>query len=172
MITISESGVVFGPFDEKLVFKIEDSSILATAGEGIKTVEFIYLYKDHDYLLVEAKTSCPNKDNAKDDAEKTAKYKAYFDDVAQKFEDSLDVFSACMMGQHGDSPEIGSSIKEKKPFTLSKLFLVLVITSAQESWLPGPKAELENHLRSLLKKYKAEVIVLNTELAMQKGLIQ
>ncbi len=43
MITIKESGVTFGHFDEKDIYKIENSAGHQGLGDGFKIVEFTYL---------------------------------------------------------------------------------------------------------------------------------
>ena len=41
MTIIKESGMAFGDYDDKNLFKIENSSIHTLAGLNIKSVEFI-----------------------------------------------------------------------------------------------------------------------------------
>ena len=43
MITIQESGMTFGNFDEKDIYKIENSAGHQGLGDGFKIVEFTYL---------------------------------------------------------------------------------------------------------------------------------
>ena len=43
MTIIKESGMAFGDYDDKNLFKIENSSIHTLAGLNIKSVEFILL---------------------------------------------------------------------------------------------------------------------------------
>lgn len=43
MITIQESGMTFGHFDEKDIYKIENSAGHQGLGDGFKIVEFTYL---------------------------------------------------------------------------------------------------------------------------------
>lgn len=45
----------FGNFDEKNLFEIENSNLLKTLGEGIKTVEFILLRSNKNIVFLEAK---------------------------------------------------------------------------------------------------------------------
>ena len=42
MTIIKESGMAFGDYDDKNLFKIENSSIHTLAGLNIKSVEFIF----------------------------------------------------------------------------------------------------------------------------------
>lgn len=41
----------FGNFDEKNLFEIENSNLLKTLGEGIKTVEFILLRSNKNIVF-------------------------------------------------------------------------------------------------------------------------
>ena len=42
MITITESGMIFGPFADQQVYLIEKSDAYTNLGEGVKVVEFVY----------------------------------------------------------------------------------------------------------------------------------
>tara|TARA_R110001583_G_scaffold9948_8_gene46412 strand:- start:332 stop:526 length:195 start_codon:yes stop_codon:yes gene_type:complete len=58
MITITESGMTFGPFDPDRVFRIEESAFLR--GKQLKACEFVWLTPQDSLLLIEAKSSVPN----------------------------------------------------------------------------------------------------------------
>lgn len=73
---IEEPGVKFGGLEERRLFWVEHSDIYRSLGEGIKTVEFIYLTKEENVLFVEAKNSCPNIANKDESEDKQKKYEA------------------------------------------------------------------------------------------------
>ena len=52
-MVIEESGMRFGGLEKERLFWIEHSDIYKRLGEGIKTVEFIYLLKEDRILLIE-----------------------------------------------------------------------------------------------------------------------
>ena len=59
MITINESGMTFGPFEESCVFKIESSQLYQNVQKNeVKTVEFV-LKESGQQSIVEAKSSSP-----------------------------------------------------------------------------------------------------------------
>lgn len=172
MRTIEEPGIVFGGFDEKRLFMIEHSDVHKKAGKGIKSVEFIYLTNHDDLLFVEAKKSCPNAMNKDETAEKQRKYEEFFSDVTDKFIDSIEMFATTALGRNNECANIGEEIRNKENYAKTNFKLVLVVTEAEESWLPGPKAELEERLLRWRKIWKADVLVINKKMALEYGLIK
>lgn len=65
-------------------------------------------------------------------------------------------------------------MKKVKPLRNKEIYFVLVITADEilEDWLNGPKLELEERLRKIMKIWKVKVIVLNTTLAKKFGIIR
>lgn len=165
---ILESGVNFGPFEAERLFRIEHSDIHKQAGEGIKSVEFIYLTRGNNILFVEAKSSCPNPANKDECAEK---YEKNYADITDKFVDSLNMFAATVLGRNGESKSIGGQFKSRT-YGKTGIKFVLVITEAKEEWLTGPKAELEHRLLRFRKIWKADVVVLNKEMAVDFGIVK
>ena len=170
---IRESGVSFGPFEDEQIFHIEESSIYKQMGQGIKTVEFIYAYNENGIVnLLEAKTSCPNAANKFLDKEHEVSFDNFFDDVTHKVMDSVDILLVSILGRYNAKGEIGLFIRNQCLQNI-RLRFILVITSskADVSWLPAPKAELERRLFSLRKIWGLEIVVLDRNLAKEKGLI-
>ena len=172
MVFIEESGVKFGGVDEECLFQIECSDIYRQLGEGIKTVEFIYLTKEENVLFVEAKNSCPNVANKDDNENKQKKYEEYFADVTDKFIDSLNMFATTVLGRNGHSNDVGDRILQENTYAEKGIKFVLVVAGAEESWLGGPKAELELRLLRYRKIWKADVVVLNKRMAVELGLAE
>lgn len=172
MRVIEEPGIVFGPFEEKRLFVIEHSDAHKKAGTGIKTVEFVYLTDNDNLWFVEAKKTCPNVKNKDETAEKQRKYEEFFSDVTDKFIDSIEMYAAMALGRGGDYEDIGKEIRDKRTYVNTGFKLILVVAEAEESWLMGPKIELETRLMRWRKIWKADVIVLNKQLAKEYGLIK
>lgn len=169
---IEESEMRFGGFEKERLFWIEHSDIYRRVGEGIKTVEFIYFSKEENILLIEAKRTCPNRANRDDSEEKQKKYEEYYADVTEKFIDSINMLAATALGRNGQSESVGDSIFQTSTYAESGIKFVLVITDAEESWLGGPKAELELRLFRYRKIWKADVVVLNKKMAVELGLVE
>ena len=170
---ILESGREFGEFVEDNLFYIEHSNMLDNLGRGIKTVEFITL-DDNIIMFLEAKTGCPNPLNKLKDSEAKNKYIEFYDDIAEKFQDSLQIFTAGILERYEKTDEIGVNLRKVKPLKNKEIYFVLVISADEilEDWLYGPKLELEERLRKIMKIWKVKVIVLNTILAKKFGIIR
>lgn len=131
MITINESDMEFGIFQKEKVFRMEDSRLQHSFGEGVKTVEFVLL-KDRDKLLfVEAKKSCPNRDNRYENKGKTEKFEEYFSDISDKFVDSLQMMLNIFLDRRTvNLDEVGSHITDEKIYSILKFRFVLVVKNA------------------------------------------
>ena len=172
MKTVEESGVIFGEFEEEQLFVIEYSDVHKKAGEGIKTVEFVYLTKNDNLLFVEAKKSCPNAANRYEDANKEIKYEEYYSEITDKFIDSINMYAATALGRYNDCTSVGKKLRNKDSYEKTKLRFILVITNAEDDWLMGPKAELEERLLRYRKIWKADILVLNRQTAKDFGLVK
>lgn len=170
---ITESGVDFGEYEAEDLFHIESSNLLKSLGKGIKTVEFITLQQKDNIIFVEAKTGCPNPKNKEKGGQDAENFNAFYDDIADKFIDSLQVYIAGILGNFEDTSEIGKNLTKVKPLKSKKLTFVLVITADEilEDWLQGPKLELEQRLKRLIKIWNVKIVVLNKQLAVEFGLV-
>ena len=168
---IIESDMYFGDYLEENFFKIENSKLHLSFGEGIKVVEFLLYRKNDKLLFVEAKKTCPNAANKEESAEKSAKFEEYYEDIKDKFIDSLQMFLTTILKRGIEDEEIGAVLKTKTDYSKTGLCFVLVIRNADELWLAGPKAELEKRLQSIRKIWGIKIVVLNYELAMEYGLV-
>lgn len=170
---ITESGVDFGEFEVGNLFHIEASNLQKSLGQGIKTVEFIILQKKNDIIFLEAKTGCPNPENKVKDGKEATNFDKYYNEIAEKFTDSLQVYIAGILGNYENIDEIGKNLLNVKPLRSRKLKFILVITADEilEDWLQGPKLELEERLKHFMKIWKIQIVVLNKDLAGRYGLI-
>lgn len=80
---------------------------------------------------------------------------------------------AAILGRYGISREVGQNMQGLTALAKRPLQFVLVLTDpkVEDSWLSGPKAELEKRLLSIRKTWGLEVIVMNRELAETYHLI-
>ncbi len=170
---IVESDMEFGIFPKEKVFRIENSKLHQSFGEGIKTVEFVLLKGKHCLLFIEAKKSCPNKSRKDEDDEKAQKFENYFSEISDKFVDSLQMMFNVALQRNENIDEIGDYIGNREFYSKAKFLFVLVIKTARdEEWLAGPKEELEARLLRWRKLWGVEIVVLNEELAAKYGLVR
>ena len=171
MKMIRESGVDFDPYEENRLFHIEQSTLYASFGEGIKTTEFI-LQKNANIIFVEAKTNVPNPENKDLSAKNRENYETFFSEVPAKFVDSFGIYTAALLRKYSNVSEIGTDLQEPD-LSAKKLIFALVITNptAQIDWLPPIHAVLEDRLRRWMKIWDIDVVVCNQALAKQYGLI-
>ena len=170
---VTESGVDFGEFEAEDLFHIESSNLLKSLGKGIKTVEFITLQQKDNIIFVEAKTGCPNPKNKEKGGQDAKKFNEFYNDISDKFIDSLQVYIAGILENFEDTSEIGKNLMKVKPLKSKKITFVLVITADEilEDWLQGPKLELEQRLKRLIRIWNVKIVVLNKQLAVKFGLV-
>jgi len=169
MISIDESEMTFGPFDEEFFFHIERSEVYIGIAENVKMVEFI-TYKQqpvgiHRIMLVEAKQSSPHPANIND-------WDVYITDLKEKFENGLCLFIALCLKRHVD-PEFPDSMQHIDLST-NQFLLTLVIKGHRPDWLAPLRDALKLKLLPLQKTLNLgpnPVMVLNDELAATMGLI-
>lgn len=111
---ITESGVDFGEFEAENLFAIESSNILKKFGQGIKTVEFVTLFRKDNIIFLEAKTGCPNPNNKEKGGEDAERFQLFYDDIADKYIDSLQVYLAGVLEKFEDTGEIGKNLVNVK----------------------------------------------------------
>ena len=169
-MTINESGVLFVFPDEK-VFHIEASGLYTgIADKGVCTVEMICLENVDTLNLIEAKTTCPNAENVMENVEKQRKYNEYFNQLETKYGHSLQMLSTVLLKRYTMTEKDLNDVVTMASLKDIKINLILVIKKAELLWLHSVKAELERRLLPIRKIWKADVIVLNEELAIQKKL--
>ena len=168
MKIIPESEMNFGPFDQSVLFQIEKSKIYKALGTGIKTVEFILRYGEESIVFLEAKKSCPNRENRYTSHEKEVKFEEYYASITEKFTASLQIFIATILDKYEDISEVGTNFQNIYSMRNIQLKFILVVKNAEDiTWLAGPLAELKARLLQLRKIWGVEVAVLNEELARQ-----
>lgn len=167
-ITITESGMNFGPFEEDKVFHIEKSVLYESLGEGIKTAEFVWLRTVEDrpiFWVVEAKSSSPRPQSSQE-------FQNFLVEIGEKWVNSLSLTISAIIGRHGslaDLPETWLST----PLADLDVKLVLVIRGHQPDWLAPLRDALNRELRPIIKTLAlgSPVFVLNEAMAIKHGLL-
>ena len=165
-VSITESGVTFGPFPEDRLYYIEKSDSFINYGNGLSTVEFVYKNAKNQICFVEAKSSAPNPanpENAPDCIE------VWMHDIVKKFCDSLQLFLAVYL-KRCEEPKMGSEISAVDIHAVPIKF-ILVMTPFQSEWLQPVQDELNKQLHGVTKRWNAAVAVMNAELAKEYGMI-
>jgi len=163
-VTISESGLIFGEYEESDVFLIEDSLIYESLGSGIRTVEFILRNKIDEILLVEARSSSPMPGNEND-------FDTFVDLIYDKFAHSVDLYFSLILkridDRNGDMPDSFRSVD----YFAAKVKLLLVINGHKIEWLPPISDALFRKLKRHLRTWRLELAVINHEQAKGLGLL-
>jgi|BioPla2DNA2_1021312.scaffolds.fasta_scaffold10131_2 hypothetical protein len=164
MIQIEESKMLF-EFKEGQVFRIENSILQKSIGEGIKTVEFLVTLKEDEICFIEAKSSSPRPT-----PENKEKFDTFINEISDKFLHSFNMYlSAILKRNHYD--EIPSALidinKEKAAFKY-----ILIIKGHKIEWLQPLKDAIYKKLLHQNKIWKNSVILMNEEIAKQYKLVK
>lgn len=163
-VTITESGLAFGDFDEANLFYAEQSNIYNSLGENIKSVEFV-LWKRNDHIIfVEAKSSSPKPSNQVD-------FDEYIDEVYKKFYHSIDLFFSLIVNRLDARREMPLCFKQTN-YAMARIKLIFVINGHKTEWLPPISEALTRKLRMQIKTWRLDLTVLNHELADNYGLLK
>lgn len=96
-ITIEESDMTFGPYEETNCFHIEKSQLYKKIQEGIKIAEFLLLEKDDQSMekiwIIEAKKSSPRPATQPN-------FDDFIQDIYSKMNNTLSVFLAMYLHRH------------------------------------------------------------------------
>lgn len=162
-----ESGMQLGPFNDEDYFKIENSPLHLSMKNGVKSVECI-LTRFDSILFIEAKTSCPNIENSKDDDEKKEKCDAYFKDIREKFEDAFNMYLTICVEKNFEAYGMGENLLDKDIFKKRSIKFILIVKNAHQDWLLQITSFLEKELIKLRRIWKVEIRVLNEEIAIAR----
>lgn len=165
MITISESNMNFGPFEEDCVFYIEKSHLYQNICYGVQMAEFI-LKKDKNLIFIEAKSSSP-KQLKKDDGSPCD----FIVEVSDKLTNALELFISANLKIANDSKEEANNLIDFNSISEYSIKFRLVINGHKKEWLTNIQDALEKNLKSYSKIWNIEVKVLNDETARQYKLI-
>ena len=165
MITIPESGMRFGPFNKDRVFRIETSTLYATAGEGIRSVEFLLVREPKSLIFLEAKSSSPNPDS-----EPAERFSCFIREIAEKFIHSFELYYSAILKRHEQNNDIPDFFKHLDNGTISIVFC-LVIKGHKIDWLPCIHAALRREIAPYIAIWGITVAVFNDQLAKEYHLI-
>lgn len=165
MITVRESGLEFGPFDECDLFRVENSPYTSRL-QGIKACEFAWWEKSKNrLLLVEAKSSIPNPENSRD------KYDQFFSDIFEKFDNSMQLLAAGNLKRSKSlTSELGDGIAQVD-WPKASIRFFLVIPQVPEESLPPMTDKLRKTLYRQCRIWRADVFVINENMARKQGLL-
>lgn len=158
-ISITESGMTFGPFPDAEIFQIENSPLHKAATTGTKTVEFVW-YRRGTMIFVEAKSSSPKINTPLSESARK-----YGDEIAQKYVHSLQMLLSTWMGA---TPGISPPFPTPTPFP--NLVLILVIPKSPPEWLVPLRDYLDPLVQRWLGVWKPKLLVLNQDQAIQNKL--
>lgn len=169
MMTIQESDMEFGEYDDSCVFRIEKSAVYKDLSVcGIKTCEFVLL-KDNSLFFIEAKSSCPNHFAANSIEEKKKKYDEYVSEIVQKMKDSIDLYAGMLLNRHNNS-EISNTLKNGVNGSRN-VVLVLVVKKAEKEWLVPFNDVFKKKLRKEIALWHVKnFLVINEEMAINMKL--
>jgi hypothetical protein len=170
-ITIPESGLEFGPFDDDKCFYVEKSALYASLGEGVKMVEFLLVRPGRNgtvnLLCVEAKTSNPREENQ-------PRFNEYCSEIRDKMYNALLLFLGAQLGRHGNAAdELPEGLRTLDLQTAGVRF-VLVVSSAKPDWLTQLQNKMVHVMQPLAKTFNTgpnSVAVLDADRARARGLI-
>lgn len=165
MITVTESGIEFGPFEQDHIFHVEKSPCV-TSLKGIKVCEFAWRsVKENQLVFIEAKSSVPHPSKS------PIEYEEYFNDMLEKFDNSLQLLLVgCVHKNTMLASELAPGVSGVN-WNRTKILFYLVIPQAPIGVLEGLTSKLRRSLRRQLKIWEAEAFVINEQLVKRKGLV-
>ena len=164
MIKKIESNMMFS-FEKKYYYSIEGDDFYhkITSKYQAKICDFI-IYKKNKILFIEAKSSAPK--NRKDLDE-------FAEDIYQKFWDSLLIFIAIQNDRKNTiSKNIGAILKQVSLKNDIQLILIINNKAFKKANIIHLKEVLSKKMRKLIYLFSVELIVLNSEQAKSRELIQ
>ena len=171
MDPIVESGMTFGPYPDEHCFHVEKSATYERIQQGVQMAEFLLLRlktgKPPEVWVVEAKTSAPRAESVDDFAN-------YINEVREKLVNGFGLGLASHLRRHAMGvAEMPAGISALDLGTAG-FRLLLVIKTAQYSWLPPLNDALKAALHPTVKIWALgpnAVAVLTEDHARQLGLI-
>lgn len=164
MITITESGMTFGPFDPDRVFRIEESAFVRS--KSLKVCEFVWLTPQDNLLLIEAKSSVPNPRKS------PKEYDEFFVKIFEKLDNSLQILAAGLLGRHNELTQEIGLLAAINPFGPERRIMrYLVIPGIPDEYLPPFSDKLASVLKRQSQIWRTEVKVINERLAKKVELL-
>ncbi|MDT8448096.1 MAG: hypothetical protein RRB13_14485 [bacterium] len=162
-ITITESGMDFGPYPKNDVFHIEQSQTFKKL-KGVQIGEFVLL-RGGKLLFIEAKSSSPRPETHPD-------FQTFIAEIHEKLANSLTLSVAALLKRHGAAnselppPIRGVSLSQVE------FLLILVLPDHPDKALAPIRDALGSSLRAFCNIWSpAEIVVLNRQSAQNRNLI-
>lgn len=168
MIEIEESGMLFR-FEDDMIFKIENSELHKSAGDGIKSVEFVVEFKNNEIYFVEAKSSSPKPIKKNKEKNEKDEFEEFIEKISEKFIHSFDLYLSAIL-KINENLELSNKFKEND-YSKVKFKFILIIKGHKREWLLAIRDSLEFKLKYHRKIWKTTCIVMNEEVAIEKGLV-
>lgn len=170
-VILHESGLAFGPFDERDCFAVEASALYAGVRDGVQMVELMLARRKEgggvDLLLVEAKSTAPR-------AESAERFDEYFARVRDKMVGALLLFVSARLGRHGGAGDELPAGLASIPLDRCGIRFVLVVATAEDAWLPPLQDKLRLVMRPVTRAFGLDpnsTTVLNRHMAHRAALI-
>lgn len=176
MITIQESGMNFGPFEEKDLCWIEHSCLYNRLQENVQMVEFI-LKQDENLIFLEAKSSSPRQLQIPVEIKKAKKLETvvypspYIAEIYNKMNNALQLLLSANLKRIADEKNEVVDFVDLTHFNQYKIKFYLVINGHEKGWLRAIQYVLEKQLLPQMKIWNISVKVLNDEMAREAKLI-
>lgn len=169
-ITIQESDMTFGQYNQEDIFHIEKSEIYKKIYlSGIKAVEFILL-KDQKLLFVEAKKSTANYAEASTSEEKKKKREEFIQEITQKWVDSIHIYCSLIL-KRIHSSEFSEKLSTEEVIT-GNFVPILVVKNGYKASLIPLRDLLLKKLEPARKIWNIQnILVLNEEQAREHHLL-
>mgnify|MGYP005840200619 CR=1 FL=1 len=164
MIDFVESEMRF-QFCEDKSFYIEKSHVYdkRLKGNGVSSVECITLFRNK-VVFIEAKSSAPNPETSNE------RFADFIHHVVKKFKDSLSLCESMHSGlwpDRGMGKELAQTL-----YSNPEIQFILIIRNHKEKWSVQMQDALRKEMNSLLKIWKAELLVINGEQALKLNLVR
>lgn len=167
---VDESGMVFNIENSDNLYHIEKSKLYKKLSDAVKIAEFLYVDKDKNCTIIEAKSSSPNQKI------NTERFNEYIDEVKAKFINAYTIYIANRLGRHTKEDFNEMS----KPFQTLKIesqnfSFILIIKDHKKEWLQSVSDSLKKNIKVFLKSWNikdSQIKVLNEELARESGWIE
>lgn len=165
MITVTESGMTFGPFDERNLFKVEDSPFVRRLN-GIKACEFVcWNGVTNQLVFIEAKSSVPNPRTSPE------QFESYFIEMLEKFDNALQMLVAGVLIRSEElSDQLEAGIAQVN-WSQATILFYLVIPDVPNEFLPGLTDKLRQILHRQLGIWKAHAFVINRQQALKRQIV-
>ncbi len=159
------SDMSFGDFNEHQVFEIEKSKLYTSLGDGIRSVEFIFFYRNYSKLcFVEAKKGFP-KPSLEDD-KASPKFRNEITELTEKFTHSFNLLLAVRNNIYEVPNDMPEAFIETQLNNLKIVFIVVIKRHARD-WLDPIRNALNKTLILFKRIWKIDVILMNEEQAIK-----